>query len=81
MGQQGTLATGEHPVALTGRVYCNVDATTAPIRPGDLITTSDLPGHGMKAIDPAQARGAIIGKAMTGLASGRGQVLVLISLQ
>jgi hypothetical protein len=81
MSQEGTLADGKHPVALTGRVYCNVDAAAAPIQPGDLITTSDIPGYGMKAVDHDRAQGAIIGKAMTSLESGRGQVLVLVSLQ
>jgi hypothetical protein len=81
MRQPGTLADGDHAVALTGRVYCNVDATAAPIEPGDLITTSDTPGHGMKVTDHGKALGAIIGKAMTGLDRGRGQILVLVSLQ
>jgi hypothetical protein len=81
MGQVGTAANGKHPVALTGRVYCQVDASHGAIRPGDLITTSDTPGHGMKATNPAQAQGAIIGKAMTALESGKGLVLVLVSLQ
>lgn len=74
------MASGEYPVALTGRVYCKADASQAAIEPGDLITTSDLPGHGMKVDDPSRAHGAIIGKAMTGLESGQGLVLVLVSL-
>lgn len=81
MGQQGTKADGKHPVALTGRVYCLVDADRGAIEPGDLITTSDTPGHGMKVADPARAQGAIVGKAMTALARGKGLVLVLVSLQ
>jgi hypothetical protein len=81
MGQVGSKADGKHPVALTGRVYCFVDADAGAVRPGDLITTSCTPGHGMKVTDHARAQGAIIGKAMTGLASGRGLVLVLVSLQ
>jgi hypothetical protein len=81
MGQKGTKADGRHPVALTGRVYCMVDASHGPIKPGDLITTSDTPGHGMKVEDHSRAQGAIIGKAMTPLASGKGLVLVLVSLQ
>jgi hypothetical protein len=80
MSQPQTLATGEVPVALTGRVYCRVDADWGPIRPGDLITTSATPGHGMRA-DPKRAAGAIVGKAMTGLDRGQGLVLVLVSLQ
>jgi hypothetical protein len=81
MGQEGTLADGKHPVALSGRVYCWVDASRGAIKPGDLLTTSSTPGHAMKASDGAKAQGAIIGKAMTGLKSGRGLVLVLVTLQ
>jgi len=68
-------------VALTGRVYCLVDATYGPIAPGDLLTTSDTPGHAMKASDHVRAQGAILGKAMGHLETGRGLVLVLVGLQ
>ncbi|MBI2431364.1 MAG: hypothetical protein HYV26_00620 [Candidatus Hydrogenedentes bacterium] len=82
MGQQGTIAAGGHPVALTGRVYCLVDATKEAVTPGDLLTTSSTPGHAMKASDHAQAMGAIIGKAMTPVAQGqKAMALVLVSLQ
>ena len=82
MGQDGSIADGDHPVALTGRVYCKADATMAAIAPGDLLTTSSIPGHAMKVLDHAQATGAVIGKAMTPLAQGEtGLVLVLVSLQ
>ncbi|HKQ78451.1 MAG TPA: hypothetical protein VJ810_32425 [Blastocatellia bacterium] len=81
MSQAGTLADGQHPVALSGRVYCWVDASQGAIEPGDLLTTSATPGHAMKAVDPAKAQGAIIGKAMTGLKEGKGLVLVLVTLQ
>jgi len=80
--QGGTLADGTHPVALTGRVYCYVDAdANGPVQPGDLLTTSDTPGHAMRVGAHAPAAGAILGKAMTTLESGRGLVLVLVSLQ
>ncbi len=82
MGQQGTVADGEHPVALTGRVYCYVDGSYGAIQPGDLLTTSATPGHAMKVTDHVVAQGAIIGKAMTALGeSEKGLVLVLVSLQ
>lgn len=81
MGQVGSIAHGKHPVALTGRVYCRVDASYGAIQPGDLLTTSDTPGHAMKVSDHEKARGAIIGKAMTSLENGQGNVLVLVSLQ
>lgn len=81
--QEGTpMADGEHPVAMTGRVWAYADADTAgPIIPGDMLTTSDTPGHAMKASDASRSNGAVIGKAMTRLESGRGLVLVLVNLQ
>jgi hypothetical protein len=81
MGQRGSLADGGNAVALTGRVYCLVDAKFGAIQPGDLLTTSDTPGHAMKVSDHVRAQGAIIGKAMTSLPEGRGLVLVLVTLQ
>jgi hypothetical protein len=81
MAQDGSPADGEHPVALTGRVYCLADASREPIEPGDLLTTSHTPGHAMKVRDYARAQGAVIGKAMTSLEGGQGLVLVLVNLQ
>lgn len=81
MSQSGSIADGSHPVALTGRVYCWADASNGPISPGDLLTTSNVSGHAMKATDQLKAQGAIIGKAMTELKQGRGLVLVLVTLQ
>jgi hypothetical protein len=78
----GEHVDGDHPVALTGRVWCWCDAVTNAIEPGDMLTSSNLAGHAMKAIDLDAAQGAIIGKAMTPLAAGeRGLVLVLVNLQ
>ena len=48
---------------------------------GDLLTTSDTPGHAMKVTEHSQAQGAILGKAMSGLKAGKGMVLVLVTLQ
>jgi hypothetical protein len=81
MGQKGTGADGKHPVALTGRVYVKATAANGAIVPGDMLTTSEVPGHAMKATDHVRAQGAIIGKAMTSLDADTGLVLVLISLQ
>ncbi len=69
------------PIALSGRVWVRCDASRRPIEPGDLLTTAGEPGHAMKVVDHDAAQGAIIGKAMTSLDSGRGLVLVLVSLQ
>ncbi len=69
-------------IALSGRVYVSCDTTGGAIEPGDLLTTSDTPGHAMKASDSSLSHGAVIGKAMEPLASGkRGLVLVLVNLQ
>jgi hypothetical protein len=81
MGQDGTQANGANPVALTGRVYALADASNGPIQPGDLLTTSDIPGHAMKVDDYTKAQGAILGKAMSSLDKGKGLVLVLVTLQ
>jgi len=72
---------GRVPVALLGKVFCHVDATYASIEIGDLLTTSDTPGHAMKASDPARAFGAVIGKALQPLPEGRGLVPILVALQ
>ncbi len=69
-------------IALSGRVYVKCDASTGSIEPGDLLTTSDTPGHAMKATDRARSHGAVIGKAMERLDAGeRGLILVLVNLQ
>jgi len=69
-------------VALAGRVYCNVDATYGEVSPGDLLTTSPIPGYAMVVRDYAKAQGAILGKAMEQLPQGeKGQILVLVTLQ
>ncbi len=81
MSQKGTIADGEHLIALSGRVYCMVDASVNSIEIGDMLTTSNTPGHAMKVTDFSKSQGAIIGKAMTALNSGKGLVLVLVSLQ
>jgi hypothetical protein len=81
MGQKDSVADGSHPVALTGRVYVYADASQGAIEPGDLLTSSEVPGHAMKVINYDKAHGATIGKAMTSLKEGRGLVLVLVTLQ
>ncbi len=81
MQQEGSAASGDYPVAVSGRVYCWADASTGPIQPGDLLTTSALPGHLMRVSDYDRAHGAVVGKAMSALEAGQGLVLVLVALQ
>jgi hypothetical protein len=80
MQQQGLLAGGKN-VALTGRVYVQADTSNGAIKAGDLLTTSSIPGQAMRVSDHIRAQGAILGKAMSALESGRGYVLVLVTLQ
>jgi len=69
-------------IALSGRVWVQCDAGSSAIAPGDLLTTSDTPGHAMKAVDRERSHGAVFGKAMSMLPKGeRGLVLVLVNLQ
>jgi len=81
MAQEGSAADGGQAVALTGRVFCRADASGGSIEPGDMLTTSETPGHAMKVTDYSRAQGAVLGKAMTSLESGKGLVLVLVTLQ
>jgi hypothetical protein len=69
------------PVSLMGKVYCKVDADYAPIELGDLLTTSATPGHAMKATDMTKAFGAVLGKAMAPLESGKGLIPIIVTLQ
>ena len=64
-----------------------VDASKAPIQIGDLLVTSDVPGVAMKSTPVEFAGrkmhmpGTIIGKALEPLEKGKGEILVLLSLQ
>lgn len=69
------------PLALVGKVFCKVDATNEPVSIGDLLTTSATHGHAMKATDPMQAFGAVLGKALRPLKEGCGLIPVLVALQ
>jgi hypothetical protein len=75
--QQGNRS----PLALLGKVFCKADARYGAIDVGDLLTTSDTPGHAMKAADPSKAFGSVIGKALRPLREGQGLIPILIALQ
>lgn len=84
LGEEGA---NKAMVATTGRVKVRVDATKAPIAIGDLLVTSDVPGFAMRSepLDLGGVQihrpGTIVGKALEPLASGQGEILVLLSLQ
>ncbi len=79
--KQDGILEGNILIALSGKVYCKAEAFSGPIKPGDLLTTSSIPGYAMKVTDNKKSHGTVIGKAMTGLDSGKGLVLVLVNLQ
>ncbi len=85
LGERGE---GRVLVATTGRVKIKVDASSGPIKIGDLLVTSDKEGVAMKSV-PVEVAGGVrmhrpgtlIGKALEPLAGGKGEILVLLSLQ
>jgi hypothetical protein len=83
----GVASASKAKISTTGRVRVRVDATKSPIRKGDLLVTSDRPGMAMKSepLDVGGVKlhrpGTLIGKALEPLASGEGEILVLLSLQ
>jgi hypothetical protein len=83
----GRAGAGKYQVATMGRVRVKVDATTNPIAVGDLLVTSGTTGMAMRSM-PATLSGieihrpgTILGKALEPLASGQGEILILLSLQ
>jgi hypothetical protein len=69
------------PIAVVGKVCVLVNDRNGPIQVGDLLTTSDLPGHAMKAGTPEQSFGAVIGKALAHHDRGVGLIPMIIALQ
>jgi hypothetical protein len=78
---------GKVKVATTGRLMIKADASHGAIKIGDLLVTSDVAGVAMKS-QPIIVNGrkfhqpgTVIGKALQPLENGRGEILVLLSLQ
>jgi len=78
---------GKIPVAITGIVPVKASAENGAILPGDLLTSSSISGHAMKA-SPVTINGitfylpgTILGKALEPLEEGTGVILVLVTLQ
>jgi hypothetical protein len=66
-------------VALTGVVKVKVTTENGEIKKGDLLATSDLRGHAMKATE--ERVGTIIGKALENFSGQTGEITALINLQ
>jgi hypothetical protein len=81
--QATVIHPGEYMGIVTLGLYkaVRVDAGSAPIHVGDLLTTSGTPGVAMKATDKLSAVGAVVGKAMGELEQGLGVVPVMVTLK
>lgn len=66
-------------LAVVGIVPVKATAANGPIRPGDMLTPSAVPGHAMRSRKVVP--GTVIGKAMESLESGEGFVRMLIMLR
>lgn len=81
MGQEGSIANGDFPIALLGRVYVKSNNENGEIKVGDFLTSSSEKGEAMRVEDFYKAQGAILGKALTKRNPETGFVLVLVNLQ
>lgn len=79
--QHGVKSDMEIPMAMVGIVPTKVSTENGPIKRGDLLVTSSTEGYAMKGTDHSRMLGAIVGKAMGSIESGRGVIEVLVSLQ
>jgi hypothetical protein len=68
---------GSLRVVLVDTFYARVkaDATSEPIRPGDLLVSSAIPGHVMRAPGGA-VPSTLVGRAMEGLDAGTGTIAI-----
>jgi hypothetical protein len=74
-------STVDLPMAMVGIVPAKVSAENGAIRKGDLLVTASTAGYAMKGTDRSRLVGAVIGKAMSSLDSGKGVIEVLVTLQ
>jgi hypothetical protein len=74
-------------IAQSGRVRIKADARYGAIRIGDLLVTSPTPGYAMRSrpmrvgTQAIHRSGTLLGKALEALPSGKGEILVLLTLQ
>jgi hypothetical protein len=67
-------------VAITGIVPVKATARNGAIRPGDLLTSSNLPGRAMNAgLNPRI--GTVLGKSLSQLNHGSGTIRMLVMLR
>jgi hypothetical protein len=71
----------EVPMAMIGIVPTKVSVENGPIHRGDLLVSSSTIGYAMKGTDRSRLTGAVIGKALDNLESGKGVIEVVVTLQ
>ena len=83
----GEAGDGKAKVAHSGRVKVKVDAQNGSIEIGDILVTSATTGYAMRSA-PVEVGGVsihrpgtILGKALEPLREGKGEILVLLTLQ
>lgn len=81
MDRRDELDQPRAPISIMGKVTCKADASFGAIKAGDMLTTSPATGVAMRVNDTQKAFGAVIGKALTSLADGMGNVDMLISMR
>jgi len=69
------------PLAVVGIVPTRVTDENGPIEAGDLLVTSSEAGRAMKGTDRTRMMGAVVGKALQPLRSGKGVIEILVTLQ
>jgi hypothetical protein len=77
----GESTEGKVPLAIAGVVPVKVTNENGPVEPGDMLTSSSMPGHAMRASDERIRVGVILGKALEPLAGSSGIVRALVVLQ
>jgi hypothetical protein len=78
---KGPVGPNEVPMAMVGIVPTKVTAANGAIHPGDLLVSSSIPGYAMKGTDRSRMLGAVIGKALGTLTSGKGVIEAGITLE
>ena len=67
------------PLALAGITRCNVTAENGAIKKGDLLVSSSVPGHAMRADIEEIKPGMVVGSALGELEQGQGKIYILVN--
>ncbi len=78
LNASGPYPTSFMPVALGGRVPVKVSAANGPIKAGDYLTSSAIPGVAVKVVDGGKSIGMAL-QSFDGSASDQGTVMVFVN--